>query len=158
MKHNNVFSGIVLIGLGLYYLSQNWTFPYLEFIHNWPTLMLVFGIAFLIQGKLSKDTTNYFPGIILVGLGIHFHATHLVKGWPNQWEIYILLIGIAFISQANRTKRQGTFLGSLFVLISILGLFSTGFVSWAGKLFDLIESFWYIVLIVIGIYMVVKRR
>jgi hypothetical protein len=158
MKQNGMFPGVVLIGLGLYFLSQKWTLPYIEFFHRWPTLFLIFGIAFLLQGKSSNDSSHYFPGVILVGLGVHFHAPQLVKGWPNQWEIYTLLIGFAFISQTSKKKKDGIFLGSLFIFFSILGLFSTGFVSWAGKLFSIFEAFWPIALLIIGIYLIFKKK
>jgi hypothetical protein len=158
MKHNGIFPGIILIGLGIYFLSASWTIPYLDVIHRWPTLFIIFGIAFILQAKATNDSSHYFPGVILIGLGFHFHALHFIDHWPNQWEVYTLLIGIAFLSQTSRKKKDGFFLGSLFVFFSILGLFSTGFVSWVAKLFNIFESFWPIAIILIGLYLLLKKK
>jgi hypothetical protein len=158
MKHNGIFPGVILIGLGIYFLASSWSIPYLNLISDWPTLFVIFGIAFILQGKASNDSNQYFPGVILIGLGLHFHAMNLVDHWPNQWEVYTLLIGIAFLSQTSKKKKDGFFLGCLFVFFSILGLFSTGFVSWVDKLFNIFENFWPIAIILIGLYLLLKKK
>lgn len=159
MKHRGVFPGILLIGIGTYFLLRQLNFPFIEQAFTWPTLLLIIGLAFLAQGY-SADHSSIFPGIVLTGLGIHFHAMNLFGFWPDHWAIYLLIVGIAFLLKYQKTKN-GLVPGLLLFTIGILGLFYDGIIEWMGwigKGVRWIEAFWPAALIILGIYILFFRK
>lgn len=64
----------LLIGIGLFFLLRELRLPILTDFYSWPTLLILIGTAFLIYAFSSRDFKNLFPGVILLGLGIHFHG------------------------------------------------------------------------------------
>jgi hypothetical protein len=157
MKSQGIFPGTILIGLGVFFLLKQWAIPFVDQLYSWPSILIVLGLAFFLQAIIGKDASSYFPSVILLGLGSHFHAIGYFSFWPNEWGVYTLIIGIAFLVRYQKTKKDGLFLGILFVFISILGLFSTGYISFVGTIVGFIESFWPIVLIIIGLYLWFKK-
>ncbi|MCM3798046.1 DUF5668 domain-containing protein [Caldibacillus thermoamylovorans] len=75
-----MFPGIVLIGFGLYFFLQKFTIPVPAAVFSWPTILLIVGVALLIQAYRGGDFQLIVPGVLLVGLGIHFHLA-------QQWNI-----------------------------------------------------------------------
>ncbi|MGV3465158.1 MAG: LiaI-LiaF-like domain-containing protein, partial [Heyndrickxia sp.] len=61
MKNQKVFAGIILLGFGFYfYLSQNHLELFKEYI-TWPSLLIIIGIAFLVQGYNGKNYEAILP-------------------------------------------------------------------------------------------------
>lgn len=154
MKKQSFFLGIMLIGLGVYFLMDQLNIPILDNIFTWPTLILMLGIAFLLQAYVAKEKQSIFPGVILTGLGIHFHGRELFSFWPEHWAIYTLIIGVAFV------LRHKKIVGILLLVISLLGLFYDGVIGWMryiGEAVGWLVNFWPVVLIALGVYVLYKK-
>ncbi|WP_458412310.1 LiaI-LiaF-like domain-containing protein [Schinkia sp. CFF1] len=155
MKRQGFFLGVILIGLGVYFLMDQLNIPVMHKLFTWPTLLLIIGIAFLLQVYVAHDRQSIFPGVILTGLGIHFHGRELFSFWPDHWAIYTLIVGIAFIAQHQRI------LGILLVVISLLGLFYDGVIGWLSYISEAVGwlvHFWPVLLILLGVYILVKKK
>ncbi|WP_102345371.1 LiaI-LiaF-like domain-containing protein [Bacillus sp. Marseille-P3661] len=160
MKGQSIFPGILLIGVGIYFLADQLKLPIMKSMFTWPTLLIIIGIAFLFQAYLSKEHSSILPGIILTGLGAHFHAKELFNFWPDHWSVYTLIVGIAFIVRHQKTK-SGIVPGIILLIISLLGLFYDGIIGWMSYIGDIIgwvESFWPVALIIAGVYLLFFKK
>ncbi|MBS4173730.1 DUF5668 domain-containing protein [Bacillus sp. FJAT-49736] len=160
MKNQKFFDGIILIGFGLYYyFSQNHIQIFKEYI-TWPTLFMIVGIAFLVQGYNGKNNEAILPGVIFTGFGFHFHVVHKLAIWPNNIGVLLLIISLGFLLQYQRT-RNGLFQGLLFLALSIILLFYDKLVSTLGLLENRVESIWKyspIALVIIGIILLFRKK
>jgi hypothetical protein len=160
MKKQSVFPGIVLIGIGLYFLIDRFHFPALQVFYSWPTLLIIIGIALLAQAYTSRDYQNIVPGFILTGIGVHFHLLNLLKVWPEHWAIFTLIIGIAFLLRYQQTKT-GMLPGLLLLVLSIIALFYQeviGWLSWVGSIVQFVEQYWPFALIAAGVYLLFIKK
>ncbi|GAA0456729.1 LiaI-LiaF-like domain-containing protein [Alkalibacillus silvisoli] len=159
MRQNKSFVAIILIGFGFYFLMQQYTIPVLSQFNTWPTILVILGVAFLFSAYGNRQYDNILPGIILFGLGIHFHAINHSANWIDHWGMYTLIIGVAFILRAQKTN-QGTIIGIILIIISFVALSSFAMPSWFGWLdflFNSIEQFWPLLLIIIGLTLLFKK-
>ncbi|MFZ3588357.1 LiaI-LiaF-like domain-containing protein [Bacillus sp. DJP31] len=160
LKKQGVFPGIILIGIGIYFLLDQLHFPALSMFYSWPTLLIIIGVAFLSQAYTSRDYQNIVPGFILVGLGVHFHLLELVSFWPDHWAMFTCIIGIAFLLRYQQTK-SGLLPGIVLLLLSILALFYhevIGWLGWVGTIVELAEHYWPIGLILVGVYLLFFKK
>lgn len=160
MNKNNSFAAYLLIGIGIYFLLTQFQIPILRNFYSWPTLLMITGIAFLLHTYRAKDDQNLFTGILILGLGIHFHGLENYPFWIKHWAVYPFIVGIAFIIRYLKT-RNGLFIGVLLTGISSIMLFSITIPHWLNWIFDitdLIESFWPVALIIIGVYLLIRKK
>lgn len=158
MKRQGVFPGVLLIGVGLIFLLQNYNVPFIGNIFSWPSILLIIGLAFLFQAYIGKDYHSIFTGVLLVGLGIHFHGLQLVSSWPDHWAMFTIIIGVAFLFRYSKTKKDGLIPGILLLLLSIVAFVYSGLIDMFGSLYSYIENFWPIALIGAGIYMLFFKK
>ncbi|SFD58582.1 hypothetical protein SAMN05216238_102300 [Lentibacillus persicus] len=159
MKRQHSFAAYILIGIGIYFLLRELKIPIITDFYSWPTLLIIIGIALLIHSYTSKDYQHLFSGTIVMGIGIHFHGLTHYDFWIDHWAIYPLIIGIAFIVRALRTKK-GMLTGILISAVSILLIFSIQLpaaFNWIYDLTSLLERFWPLILIGVGIYWLKKK-
>ncbi|WP_188453492.1 LiaI-LiaF-like domain-containing protein [Virgibacillus oceani] len=160
MKKQNSFAGYLLIGIGAYFLLRELKLPIITDFYSWPTLLIVIGLALLIHSYSSKDYQNLFSGTIVLGLGIHFHGNEHYSFWIDHWAIYPLIVGIAFIVRYLKTKT-GLLAGTILIGVSLLLIFSIRLPAWFDWIYiviNFIESFWPILLIGIGVYLLRKKK
>ncbi|MFD1736004.1 LiaI-LiaF-like domain-containing protein [Bacillus salitolerans] len=160
MKKQGVFPGIILIGIGLYFLLDQLNLYSLKVFYTWPTLLIIIGIAFLAQAYTSRDYQNIVPGFILFGFGLHFHFSILFSFWPEHWAMFTLIIGCAFLLKYQQTKSN-LLPGLLLLILSILALFYhevIGWLGWIGSIVNFIEKYWPIGLIVAGVYLLFIKK
>ncbi|MFZ3576389.1 LiaI-LiaF-like domain-containing protein [Virgibacillus sp. DJP39] len=160
MKKQNVFSGYLLIGIGLYFLLSKLEIPIITDFYSWPTLFIIIGLAFLIHCYKTKDYQNLLSGTIILGLGIHFHGINHYSFWIDHWGIYLLIVGIAFIIRFLKT-RDGLFTGLVLVSVSLMIVFSVNlpsYLSWFYQLVKLLEMFWPVVLIALGLLLLKRKK
>ncbi|TFB24949.1 hypothetical protein E3U55_00730 [Filobacillus milosensis] len=159
MKQQKSFLGIILIGIGIYFILQQYSIPFLSRFDTWPTILIILGIAFLFNGYGNKQHDNIFPGVILFGLGIHFHALVHTSNWLDHWGMYTLIIGFAFLLRAQKTN-QGLIIGLIFLIISFIAITTIAMPSWFhwfDYVFYHLERFWPAILIVIGGFLIFKK-
>lgn len=160
MKKQHIFYGYVLIGFGVYFLIKQLDLVWFQPYYSWPTFLAIVGIAFLIHSYSYNVYENIFIGILLLGLGIHFHGLERFPFWVDHWSIYILIAGIGFLIRYIKTK-SGLIVGSVLVAIAIIMLFSVTLPAWFIWIYgviDFLETFWPVALIVIGAYLLRVKR
>jgi hypothetical protein len=158
MKTQRIFSGILLIGAGCYYLLKQFSIPFEQQLLNWPSLLFILGLALLLQGYFGLEYSLIFPGTLLVGLALHFHLVSIVRWWPEHWGVYTCIIGLAFLLSARKSKREGTFVGIILLLFSLLSFASINPFSWLYDAYSFLGSLWPIFLIGLGLFFLVKRK
>lgn len=158
MKRQGIFPGVLLIGVGLIFLLQNYNVPFINSLFSWPSILLIIGLAFLFQAYIGKEYQSIFTGIILVGLGIHFHGLQLFKFWPDHWAMFTLIIGIAFLFRYSKTKQEGLIPGIILLLISLVAFMYKEFIHIFGSVYGYIENFWPVLLIIAGVYLLFFKK
>ncbi|WP_440896012.1 LiaI-LiaF-like domain-containing protein [Amphibacillus sp. Q70] len=160
MRKQNYLTAYILIGAGLYFLLQQWHIPFLSNFSTWPTLLILLGVSLLIHSYLSRDYDKLFPGVILLGLGVHFHAVAIYPNWVEHWSIYAIIIGLAFLIRYQKTK-VGLYPGLIILFIGLFMLLSitnSQFSQSVHQFISLLENYWPIGLIVFGVYLLFKRK
>lgn len=160
MKKQNAFTAYILIGIGSYFLLEQLNLPFLSNLYSWPTLLMIVGIAILLHSYTTKDFQNLFSGVVILGLGIHFHGLMNYSFWIDHWAVYLLIIGLAFIVRFIPTKN-GLLIGILLIGISIIMIFSLSVPDWFHWIFTItntLEKFWPVVIIALGIYLLRKKK
>ncbi len=160
MKQQKIFPGVILIGFGLYfYLHQSNILIFREFF-TWPTLLIIVGVAFLIQGYAGKDYEAILPGTILVGFGIHFHVVNKLTIWPDHIGTFILVIALGFLLRYQKTGA-GFYQGVLFMTLSILLLFYDKLGNWLGFVEGTVSvawKFWPFLLVICGLFIIFFKK
>lgn len=160
MKKQNALAAYVLIGIGAFFLLRQLKLPIFTDFYSWPTLLIIIGLALLIHSYTAKNYQNLFGGTIVLALGIHFHGLEHYSFWIDHWAVYLLIVGIAFIVRYLQTKK-GLLPGVILLIISIVFIFSIElpvWLDWIYDLFELIERFWPIALIILGVYLLRKKK
>lgn len=159
MKRNSLVA-YLLIGIGLFFLLRELKIPILTDFYSWPTFLILIGAAFLIHSFSSKEFKHLFPGVLLLGLGIHFHGINHYSFWIDHWGMITLIVAIAFLARALKTKK-GYLPGFILLIISIIALFvdnQPGWFGWFHQVAGWMERFWPIILILFGVYILMKRK
>ena len=160
MKKHNAFTAYILIGLGIYFLIQQLDLQMFDKFYSWPTFLIIIGISFLIHSFSAIEYEHIFTGVLLLGLGIHFHGLENYDFWFDNWSIYALIVGIAFLARFFKTKK-GFVPGVILIGLSLLMIFSVtlpkGF-DWLYGVQDFLATFWPVVLIVLGIYLLKFKK
>jgi len=104
--------GVLLIGLGVLFLLQNFGYINAGQVGDWwPLLLIGFGIASLIAPKDPGDSAT---GVAVAALGAFFLLRNFdVIHWRFQdiWPAFLVLAGISLIARAiaeRRTSRPPT--------------------------------------------------
>ncbi|PYZ93664.1 hypothetical protein CR194_10930 [Salipaludibacillus keqinensis] len=160
MKSNRTLPGVMLIIVGIYFLSQQFDFslPYTDILLKWPSILLFFGLALTFQGFSNRDDHKMFSGIVLLGFGILFHAIHTFEYWNFQWPYFTLVIAIAFLCKYFVNKRDGAATGIILLLISASALFFTSIMEWLHSIHPALDSYWSVILILVGLYLLFFRK
>ncbi|MBS4176170.1 LiaI-LiaF-like domain-containing protein [Lederbergia citrea] len=160
MKKQTFFTGVILIGFGLYFLFQQFHFTLLADFYTWPTLLIIVGVGFLAQGYLGRLYDFILPGVVLTGIGIHFHIASKLDVWPDHSGIFLLLIALGLFLKYVKTGA-GLFQGILFFAAAILLLFFDRLADWAGRQgydFTMISNIWPYFFIALGAYFLFVQR
>ena len=160
MKKQHTFIAYILIGFGVYFLIKQLNLSIFENFYGWPTFLIIVGAAFLIHAYSHHEDSNILPGFILFGLGVHFHGLQNYPNWFDHWSMYPLIIGVGFMLRYLKTKR-GLLPGAILLSIALFMIVSMKLpeqVSFIYRIVQFFETFWPVVLIGIGVYLLVFRR
>ncbi|MEI3605848.1 DUF5668 domain-containing protein [Pseudogracilibacillus sp. SE30717A] len=160
MKKQHALSAYILIGIGIYYLIKQLNLSWFENFYSWPTFLIIIGIAFLIHSYSNNEYNNLFIGVLLLGLGIHFHGLENYSFWLDHWSAYALIVGIAFFIKFLKTKT-GLIPSVVLIGVSLLMIFSVTLPEWFQWIYgvaEFIETFWPVALIVIGVYLLKFKK
>lgn len=157
MKQRNTFSGILLLGIGLFYFATRMNIEILQPYLTWPTLLVIIGIALIMQANGGKDSSSLFSGVFLTGLGLHFHLAAKIPAWPEPLQMITLLTGISFLMQYRKTK-EGLLPGLFLTLLGIWLIFFKSNTPSVENIFVKAEDFWPIILMVLGAYLMFFKK
>ncbi|WP_280769814.1 LiaI-LiaF-like domain-containing protein [Salipaludibacillus daqingensis] len=160
MKSNQALPGIILVVIGIYFLSQQFDFslPYSDILLKWPSMLLLFGLVLSWQGFSNRDDNKMFSGVVLLGLGTLFHGVHTFEYWTFHWPYFTLIISFAFFLKYFVNKRDGITTGVILLIISVTALFFSSITQWLNSIHSSFESFWPVILILIGLYLLFFRK
>lgn len=160
MKKQHLFTGYLLIGIGIFFLLRQFKIPIITDFYSWPTFLIIIGLAFLIYSFKVKDYDQLFTGTFLLGLGIHFHGLKYYSFWIDHWAMYLLIIGIALFIRFLKTKKG--FLQSVIIsgiaLIMMYSSFIPESFAWVNQIFYYVEKYWPVALIIIGLYFLRRKK
>ena len=160
MKKQHSFGAYILIGIGIFFLLRQLKVPIFTNFYSWQTIVIIIGLALLIHSYKSKNYQNVFSGVVILGIGIHFHGLEHYSFWIDHWAVYILIIGIAFLIKYMKTKN-GFLYGIILTGLALLLLFPINLPNWLNWIYillDFVERFWAIILIVAGIYLLRRGK
>lgn len=159
MKKKHSLLAYLCIGIGIFLLLRELRIPFFVDLYSWQSFLIVIGIGIIIHSYTTKTYQNLFIGTLLFGIGIHLHGVKHYSFWVDDWSVYFIIIGLAFIIRYTKTKK-GFFLGVLSILLGLLFLFSDQlslYTSWLEPIVSLLERFWPVLLILLGMFML-KRK
>lgn len=160
MKKQSVFFGIMLVGLSFFLLMSHFQFPLTLKLYSWPSLLLLVGAAMIVQAYKGHDFQQLLPGMILLTLGIHFHAVSLFSFWPKHIGMVLFMIALSFLL-SSRKSHSGLLQGIFLFILSMLMMFSDQLKMWTALLeqnFNDIWKFWPLLLLIIGLYLLFFKR
>ncbi|NNV05533.1 LiaI-LiaF-like domain-containing protein [Geobacillus sp. C56-T2] len=160
MKNKTAFSGILFIGLGLYFLAGQLEVPVLRLFQGWPALLAICGASLLGQAYSAREHQFIFPGFLLLGFGLELMLAAAFPSWPRGVNVFFLIMAIAFFA-SGRKQKSGAGFGALFLLLFAIATFS----GRGQPLFSLVQaglssflSFWPLGLVAVGVYLLWARR
>lgn len=154
MKNHLLFIGTLAICTGGFFLMEKFQLPFFHFFQKWPTILLILGIAYFVQGTVGKEQHALFFSVILCGLSLHFLFSPYVSTWPNHWGVYTLILGFALLTQKNKNLK----IAILLITVSLFTIFYSDFQVWQNKLMSYWHKLWPILLIGLGIYLIKKSK
>jgi len=160
LKKQQTFTGILLIGIGAYFMLKELEIPIVTNFYSWTTILMIIGVALLLHSYIANEYETIFIGAFLLGLGIHFHGMQSYSFWLHHWGMYPLIIGIAFLLRFQKTKR-GLFPGLILVIIALFAMFVSNkpeWFYWVTVLVNFIETFWPLILVAIGLYILLFKK
>jgi|SRR5690625_2244163 len=155
MKNQNILIAYILIGSGIYFLIKQLNFSFFEIFHLGSSFLMIVGISFIIYSFKVNELEHIFIGVLLTGIGLHFHGLENYSFWFNHWAMFILIIGLAYLIRFFYTKK-GLLQAIIFLGISLLVIFSISLpksFQWIYNIIDFLETFWPVALIGIGLYL-----
>ncbi|MCA1031947.1 DUF5668 domain-containing protein [Bacillus timonensis] len=160
MKKHSIFPGVILIGIGSYFLLQQLNVSVFTGFYSWQTLIIIIGFALLLQAYSSNDHSNILSGVILVGFGFHFHPINQLGFWPKHYGMIIFIVAVGILLKYLKTK-SGLFQGILLLSLSLLILNYEKFMNSLSFLengFSFIIQFWPLLLIATGFYLLFIKK
>ncbi|CAM3933388.1 LiaI-LiaF-like domain-containing protein [Lederbergia lenta] len=154
MKKKSLLSGVILFGFGIYFLLQQYHFTLISELYTWPTLLVIIGVGFLVQAYAGKAYEAIVPGVVITGIGVHFHITNKLAIWPDHTGIFLLVIALGLLLTYVKTG-VGVVQGILFLLAAILILFFDKLTDWAvtnGHNIAVISKIWPFIFVIAGAY------
>lgn len=157
-KNSSIIVGIILILFGIALLSRRYYFFNLYYIRSYGFFLV--GILFLVQGiSHSSKPRIYFSSVItLIGLYYILDSLDIIYTYRElSISIYVLIFGLAFYPLFIFGKKKLNYLliGNLLTLIGLMFLF------WHLELIDhnflirLIDNYWPLVIIILGVIFLV---
>lgn len=160
MKHSSLIWGLILIGLGVAFLLNQFI-PGLFSWFEWPWILIALGGIFAVTSLVRRVGGMMIPGLILLGLGgifLYQTTTDNWESWAYVWTLMPALAGLGmFIGGSYDPDMRPARVGGLFLFVGGLAAFAVFGAVFTG-LFGLnagILRFWPVLLILLGLAVLV---
>jgi hypothetical protein len=161
-KRSSIIGGLILIIAGVFFLLLQMApdlLPAIDMGRQWP--LIVIGVGVLLGlGALLGAPPLAIPGAIVSGIGGILYYQNLTGNWETWAFVWALIpgfVGLGMIGMGvlDRDERDKIAVGVRLFLISlaIFILFAVMFTS-----LGVIEQFWPILLILTGLWFLVRSR
>lgn len=160
MAKKGLFSGAVFLGFGFYFLLKQYDVAFFKPFLNWPTLLVIVGLGFLLQGYIKGEHAAILPGTVIAGIGLHFHIIEQLDSWQDPAGVFLLLISIGLLLTYVKSG-EGIAAGLIFLSASAIVLFFDRIVDWAsaeGLDVSLLDRFWPFLYLAAGAYFIILQR
>jgi hypothetical protein len=159
-RRSGLVVGLILILLGAYFFAVQ-LFPglreWLGGFFDWPIFVIGAGVLLLLIGLASGESGMSVPAMIVGGIGgilLWQSATERWDTWAYLWTLIPGFVGLGvaldgILSRQMEKLREG--LGTVLVSLVLFAVFG----SWLGP-FDQLGLFWPVILIVLGVYLLVR--
>lgn len=148
--------GWILVIVGALLLLNHWhPYPWERwyFTLNWITVLIILGVGLFIAGVFREDHGAVFPGTLLFLTGLMFYLKGrdvIYLPWWRLWPLFLMILGVSFISLCIFEPRRKNALLPGFILIGLAFFFLFFPWSW-DELFYWTGKLWPVLLIVIGL-------
>ena len=155
-KKSSLVPGVLFIVLGLWMFARR--FPFLEphSFHIYPVLVILFAGFLLFETARRRHSTALFWGVVILVVGAFFCLRNygIISYYyaDEYWPVFMFALGLGFLALfIFRPRDWGVLIpAGLFLFfggILSMRMFHGYFWRWE----DIIEEYWPVVLIVIGI-------
>ncbi|WP_026702818.1 LiaI-LiaF-like domain-containing protein [Salibacterium aidingense] len=159
MKKQSLFYGIIVTGLALMLLFQNWEVTKAEAWMTWPSLLIVGGAAFLAESAAGRIPLSFLPGLLMLFFGLHFHLLRILEFWPDHPGMYFLYFGLAIVLDFLQTRNSGWFTGILLLLTGAALFYSSELRTLIGEQAAFgVERFGPLLLLLFGLYLLFLKK
>ena len=156
MAHRNrtPVIGLLFIAIGILLFLHQW-----HHVHfDWTTILMLIGVALFVAGLFQHDRGAVFPGTFLFLLGLVFYVDkyeYMLFSWWEIWPVVLVCLGIAFLVHYvfNPSRKGALIPGLILIVIGIVFLYVP--FCWYD-LWYWIFRLWPILLILLGIYLIVR--
>ena len=160
MRRSSIAAGIILIGVGLFFLVLP-AFPNLSSVidisQQWPFIIVAIGFIFLL-GALIGSPELAVPASIIIGTGAILYYQNLTGNWWTWsfiWTLYPGFVGLGIIlSEALQGRgRSGLRSGGRLIAISFILFLVFGFFFGARMVSGVILA---LLLIAVGVWIIIR--
>ena len=158
-KQSSIVGGLILIAVGVLFLALQ-AFPdlagQLDLALTWPFLLVAIGALFLL-GAVGGSPPLAVPGTIVGGIGLllaYQNASGNWASWSYAWTLIPGFVGLGLLIAGLLNRQQNTWPAAgvrLMIISLVLFLIFGGF-------FGALGSFWPIMLIVVGGFLLLHGR
>lgn len=160
MTNQKYFVSTTLILLGTYYLLLMFNITSIEALSTWAVAITIFGIAFISQANKGRQGDLYLPGLLLLGMGLYYSFDWLSNFWPSEISAIITGTGVALLFHSFH-KKSSYAIGLITTFVGILMTFQEKFLvieSLFDKSVDFLNTFWPLIVIGAGIYILTRKK
>lgn len=156
-RKSGIVGGIILILLGLLFLASE-LFPDTFSFWEWPFIIILIGLVFLLWAIFSGIGGLAIPGSILTGIGGILYYQNAYNDWESWSYVWALIpgfvgLGIMLSGIIDRDFKHRFFNGLSLLIISAILFFAFG--SFFG-LAPEITMYWPVLLVVLGLVSLIR--
>ncbi|WP_223700558.1 LiaI-LiaF-like domain-containing protein [Sutcliffiella deserti] len=159
MDKGKIFSGLLLIFIGTFFLLQTLGILKVSWDYLWPLFILipgiVFHLAFFLSGAQKNMAGLLVPGGILVVIGSLFFF-EVITGWSFShitWPIYLIAVAFGLFELWFFGNREKGLLIPVFILTTLAIIFlMERFITTS------VQKFWPLALIVLGLFLMFGKN
>lgn len=158
MRHKSgIVGGIILILLGLLFLASE-IFPGIFSFWEWPFIIILVGLVFLLWSVLGGVGGLAIPGCILSGIGGILYYQNAYNAWDTWSFVWALIpgfvgVGILLSGVIDREFKDRFFGGLTLLMISAIMFFAFGYFF---GLTQAIAKYWPVLLVLLGLISLIR--